>query len=858
MAFNWLRRGFTGEVDYNPEHQTLNVDKANQERQTAFESRQEQGELGTFYKDAIAGKGPSVAEKQMYQGRDQAIKAGMATAAGARGGSQAMAQRVGAQQAAAIGQSTSRDAAMLRAQEQMNYAGQYSNLLQAKRMQDLTARGYSIDEAKAQLDYDAKYQKLNADLALGETAGNQKGAAGLIGAAGGALAAISDERAKQNVQPVGMQPPIRAAGGMEMQQMQAPPQNMNTVLASPDRQPAGPSFGSKLASVLGASGAGYAGGVSGNQDQLNKQLMDLRKQQQEDSVKTSGSEEEEAKPKQEGGGLLGGLGGAASGYAAGLGSDIGMKTNVVPMGATSRPVGGPGTNSYGLGGAFMSPGQMGGQNAGALPMYYAGSQQSANATPPPDYSPGTMSDKHSKENIKALSNENKALKDALNAARGFAADVTYPDQSPPVARMRPAIRAGAPAITPPSMPMSQMDQHRVELDQLKGSGVLTPEEARTGAYPRPPEQVVSDEKAKNVSNLSQALSKTKDQRYPLTEEMSQLPAYSYNYKAPYDQMYGAGQKVGPVAQDMEKVAPVAHTVQQGPDGMRRVDTGQLALSNTSAISEMSRRLKELEAQKDAEVDDLRRVVGVEKPKGSPLQGALQKKSDGLRKQQMEQRSKDLQSGKLPMTNQGVNAPYQPIVQHGYIEPGYKAPAPPIKTQQDTLTKPWAPGETYDKSQDLSWAQQEASRRNREAEQQGYPNAGDWRGTAVPGFGSAVENAGVTPGSPLQHNKLKSKSEAPTTAPFAQEHTMDTRKNPKTEDRIGALAAALSKKGSYQKDIQTRSKQIKKVSRYLAGPAGMGGGDVTPSPQHVFDELKSRGVPITKKEVTEALRSESEM
>ena len=49
---------------------------------------------------------------------------------------------------------------------------------------------------------------------------------------------------------------------------------------------------------------------------------------------------------------------------------------------------------------------------------------------------------------------------------------------------------------------------------------------------------------------------------------------------------------GVMAQDLEKT-PLAYTVKQGDDGMKRVDTGQLTLGNTAMISEMSKKLDEL-------------------------------------------------------------------------------------------------------------------------------------------------------------------------------------------------------------------------------------------------------------------------
>lgn len=88
-------------------------------------------------------------------------------------------------------------------------------------------------------------------------------------------------------------------------------------------------------------------------------------------------------------------------------------------------------------------------------------------------------------------------------------------------------------------------------------------------------------------------------KYPLVEQMAALPAYSYEYKPEQAMESGKfGRYVGPMAQDMERLPAVKDTVQMGPDNLRRVDTGQLTMTNTAAISEMARKMKELEGYQD--------------------------------------------------------------------------------------------------------------------------------------------------------------------------------------------------------------------------------------------------------------------
>lgn len=72
------------------------------------------------------------------------------------------------------------------------------------------------------------------------------------------------------------------------------------------------------------------------------------------------------------------------------------------------------------------------------------------------------------------------------------------------------------------------------------------------------------------------------------------PGSAYEYKDPSAPGAAPGEHIGPMAQDLEANPATAHTVHTGPDGMKRVDTGRLALTNTSAISDQQRRMDDLE------------------------------------------------------------------------------------------------------------------------------------------------------------------------------------------------------------------------------------------------------------------------
>lgn len=81
------------------------------------------------------------------------------------------------------------------------------------------------------------------------------------------------------------------------------------------------------------------------------------------------------------------------------------------------------------------------------------------------------------------------------------------------------------------------------------------------------------------------------------EMLRQAPGYSYEYT---DEAQGrgmpAGRQVGPMAQDLEKSKAGRGTVSEGADGVKRVDTGRLALELEAAMGLFDKRLQELEAK----------------------------------------------------------------------------------------------------------------------------------------------------------------------------------------------------------------------------------------------------------------------
>lgn len=81
-----------------------------------------------------------------------------------------------------------------------------------------------------------------------------------------------------------------------------------------------------------------------------------------------------------------------------------------------------------------------------------------------------------------------------------------------------------------------------------------------------------------------------------TGDFSRVSSNEYNYKDPKAPGAATGRHAGPMAQELESIPGV---VNEGPDGMKRVDTGRLSLANASATGENARELMQLRKRLDA-------------------------------------------------------------------------------------------------------------------------------------------------------------------------------------------------------------------------------------------------------------------
>lgn len=97
----------------------------------------------------------------------------------------------------------------------------------------------------------------------------------------------------------------------------------------------------------------------------------------------------------------------------------------------------------------------------------------------------------------------------------------------------------------------------------------------------------SDARLKEIEGRERALSAA-------LETVGNAPAYSYRYKNPGAPGAKPGRMIGPMAQDIER-GPLGDTIVDDTPNGKMLDTGRLSMVNSSAITELDRKVKALEA-----------------------------------------------------------------------------------------------------------------------------------------------------------------------------------------------------------------------------------------------------------------------
>ena len=107
--------------------------------------------------------------------------------------------------------------------------------------------------------------------------------------------------------------------------------------------------------------------------------------------------------------------------------------------------------------------------------------------------------------------------------------------------------------------------------------------------------MISDERLKNRERLERIF-----QDDGAIDAFSKIDAFVYNYTDKAQKMNGKKKGVdnnphfGPIAQDLAKNPVTSGTVHKDENGFLNVDTRQLSLTNTAMISQLARKVQELE------------------------------------------------------------------------------------------------------------------------------------------------------------------------------------------------------------------------------------------------------------------------
>lgn len=291
-----------------------------------------------------------------------------------------------------------------------------------------------------------------------------------------------------------------------------------------------------------------------------------------------------------------------------------------------------------------------------------------------------MSDEHSKEEIQRLRDENHAFRKYAGFAWGAVAPggLLMPEATlhgkraldeyaaPP--EMGRAVAAGQPTVAPAFVPKNEAEAARYGTDWMRRNREDAARDAAArDAYladatraeaARDQEQTryaMSDTRSKSqiqaledmVRGYEAELGKRAEYptpraygapptarfpdvqaEHPLVATAADTPTYSWRYKPEYAAQSnlqrglpptapeGYQRRVSPMAQDLERNPVTAPAVQTGPDGMKRVDTGQLTMSNSAILSDLARMAEEQDAR-IRQIEARRSSVRYPKPRPMP-------------------------------------------------------------------------------------------------------------------------------------------------------------------------------------------------------------------------------------------------
>lgn len=195
--------GIFGQNSMQPNAYKIDETQSNRDYDLGQGARGMQAGLGYRLTEAMNGGGPTVAGVQAQQGVAQAMQNAGTQAASARGMSRALAQRTAAYGGMQAQQQANRDAALMRAQEQLAARGQYAGVADSMRQGDAASRQQDIGIEQGNQQAWGQQEALRSGISEGNASRAQKGTGAIMSSVGGAVKGLfSDIRAKEEIRPV--------------------------------------------------------------------------------------------------------------------------------------------------------------------------------------------------------------------------------------------------------------------------------------------------------------------------------------------------------------------------------------------------------------------------------------------------------------------------------------------------------------------------------------------------------------------------------------------------------------------------------------------------------------------------------
>lgn len=312
-AWSGLKATIGGQNSFDPKEPQLDQTRADADMRNGLRARSNQSYLLGQLQNQIQGQGPTVAGQQAQQGIAQALANAGTMAANARGTSRGLAQRSALYSGLQAQQQANRDAALMRAQEQLSAQQQFGAVADAQRSGDMQARQLSLNAAKANQDAAMQAMGYKTSISEGNATRAQKGTGAILSSVGGMVKGLFSD--------------IRAKDGIEASPLASPKADPSFAQALRDSLNVSPSQEQTAAKNPMTIGDGLDAGEAAREAAFQRALADSMKA----SSGSNAGIEDTSGNGQSAGGLWGAVGGGMEAYGNSLLSDERSKENLAPV-----------------------------------------------------------------------------------------------------------------------------------------------------------------------------------------------------------------------------------------------------------------------------------------------------------------------------------------------------------------------------------------------------------------------------------------------------------------------------------------------------------------------------------------------